>query len=80
MAIIVQKEHLIHWAAKLEHTMTAQASLNVCNVALVFIVHPTQHHVPWSVPKDITVLQELKDSLITHAPKDILTMRHDSRA
>jgi len=80
LAIIAQKEHLIRWAVKLEHTTIAQGSLNVSNAALVFTVHPTQQHASWSVPKDITVPQELERSLITHAPKDILTMRHNSRA
>ena len=80
MAIIAQKEHLIRWAVKLEHTTTVLGSLNVSSVALVSIVHPTQHHVPWSVPKDIIVPQGLKHRLITHAPKDILTMQHSSRA
>lgn len=79
LAIIAHKELLIHWDVKLELTMTAQASLSVCSAALVSIVRPTQHHVYWSVPKDIIVLQELKRSLITHAPRDILTMRQDSR-
>lgn len=80
MAIFAQREHLIHWAVKLEHTTIVLGSLNVSNVVLDFIVHPTQHHVPWSVPKDITVPQELKHRLTTPAPKDILTMRHNSRA
>ena len=80
MAIIAHKEHRIHWAVKLEHTTIVLGSLNVSNVVLDFIVHPTQHHVPWSVPEDITVPQELKHRLTTPAPRDILTMRRNSKA
>lgn len=80
LAITVRREHLIHWAVKLELTMTEQASLNVSHVAPVSIVRPTQHHVPWSVPKDIIAHQELRRHLITHAPRDTLTMKQDSRA
>lgn len=54
--IIALQELPILWAANLEHTMIAQASLIVHHVVRGTTVHQTQPHVCWSVQWVITVL------------------------
>ena len=54
--IIALQELPILWAANLEHTMIAQASLIAHHVVQGTTVHQIQQHVCWSVQSVITVL------------------------
>ena len=78
--IIALQELPILWAANLEHTMIAQASLIVHHVVQGTTVHQTRQHVCWSVQWVITVLQELKHLLITLAPRDTSTIKREGKA